>query len=215
MQSAAVVRQNEVSAYQRNQVGGLVVQLLRQLFVVLDEMGHVDIAKVLLGQDILSYLIAAKVLVWPSSAASAHLIPVDEGIVDSKRQDEVDQLLLDGIVALLAVVDLTLLLTPKIERVDCLAIHLEWMCVWFYVVGVLFAGVFTDSLSAVYLLSRGPASRQNTLMLSGNARTRPTRVPLTDRLHRAGSPTRRACRSGLWGWQLAVGNLSVRGHAVT
>jgi hypothetical protein len=68
MQSAAVVRQNEVSAYQRNQVGGLVVQLLRQLFVVLDEMGHVDIAKVLLGQDILSYLVAAKVLVWSSSA---------------------------------------------------------------------------------------------------------------------------------------------------
>jgi len=54
-----------------------------------------------------------------------HRIPVYEGIVDSKRQDEVDQLLLDGIVALLAVVGLALLLAPEIKRVDCLAIHLE------------------------------------------------------------------------------------------
>jgi hypothetical protein len=115
---------------------------LRQLFVVLDEMGHVDIAKVLLGQDILSYLIAVDMLVWSGSASSAHRIPVNEGIVDSKRQDEVNQLLLYGIVALLAVVGLTLLLAPEIKRVDCLAIHLEWMWVWFYVVAVLFAGVF-------------------------------------------------------------------------
>jgi hypothetical protein len=102
---------------------------LRQLFVVLDQMGHVDIAKVLLGQDILSNLIPAKVLVWSSSASSAHRIPVDEGIVDSERQDEVNQFLLDGIVALLTIVGLTLLLAPKIKRVDCLAIHLEWMWV--------------------------------------------------------------------------------------
>ena len=90
-------------------------------------MGHVDIAKVLLGQDILSYLIAVNVLVWSSSASSAHRIPVDEGIVDSKRQNEVNQLLLYGVIALLAVVGLALLLTPEIKRIDCLAIHLVRM----------------------------------------------------------------------------------------
>lgn len=45
-------------AYQGDIVGGLVVQLLRQFLVVLNEMGHVDVAKVLLGQDIFPYLVA-------------------------------------------------------------------------------------------------------------------------------------------------------------
>jgi hypothetical protein len=49
-----------MSAYQRNVVGGLVVQLLRQLLIVLDEMRHVDVAEVLLGQDILPYLVTVK-----------------------------------------------------------------------------------------------------------------------------------------------------------
>ena len=52
-----------VSAYQWDIVGRLVIQLLRQLLVVLDEMGYVNVAEVLLGQDILAYLVAMKVLV--------------------------------------------------------------------------------------------------------------------------------------------------------
>lgn len=50
-------------------------------------------------------------------------IPVYEGIVDSKGQDKVDQLLLHLIVALLAGGGLALLLSPEVERVYCLAIH--------------------------------------------------------------------------------------------
>jgi len=46
--ASAVWQRVSVSAYQRDVVGGLVVQLLRQLLVVLDEVGHVDVAEVLL-----------------------------------------------------------------------------------------------------------------------------------------------------------------------
>jgi hypothetical protein len=46
--ASAVWQRVSVSAYQRDVVGGLVVQLLRQLLVVLDEMRHVDVAEVLL-----------------------------------------------------------------------------------------------------------------------------------------------------------------------
>jgi hypothetical protein len=61
MELADVVwRQGRVFVYQGDIVGRLVVQLLRQLFVVLDEMGHVNVAEVLFRQDILSYLVAEK-----------------------------------------------------------------------------------------------------------------------------------------------------------
>ena len=43
------------------------------------------------------------------------IIPVYEGIVDGERQNEVDQLLLHLVVALLACGDLALMLSPEVE----------------------------------------------------------------------------------------------------
>lgn len=60
---------------------------------------------------------------WPQIYASCDHIPVYKGVVDSEGQDEIDQLLLDLSVALLALVDLALLLAPEVQRVCRLAIH--------------------------------------------------------------------------------------------
>lgn len=59
-----------------------------------------------------------------------YIIPVYEGVVDGEGQNEVDQLLLHLVVALLAGRDLALLFSPEVEGICCLAIHLGYVDLW-------------------------------------------------------------------------------------
>lgn len=112
-------------------------------------MGDVDIAEVLFRQDVFPDLIALRVSKIVQQVLTACFLPVNEDIVHGKRQNEVDQLLLHLLVALLPVVGLALLLAPKIQRVYGLAIHLavrykEWW--WSCVCAAMFARHRRDSV---------------------------------------------------------------------
>lgn len=61
----AIVCSRRMIPYNRDVVGGLVVDLLRQLFVVLNQVRDVDVAKVLFRQNVVSDLITATVLAQP------------------------------------------------------------------------------------------------------------------------------------------------------
>ena len=111
----AIVCSRRMLPYNGDVVGGLVIDLLRQLFVVLNQVRDVDVAKVLFRQNVVSDLITAKVLAQPKEDQRYPYIPVNEGIVHGKGQDEIDQLLLHLSVALLALGNLALLLTPEVE----------------------------------------------------------------------------------------------------
>lgn len=68
-----------ILAHQRDDFGGVLLKLMRQLLVVGNQMRNVDIAVVLLHEYVL-----------------ANLVSVKEDIVEVEIHDEVDQLLLDA-----------------------------------------------------------------------------------------------------------------------
>jgi hypothetical protein len=80
-------------------LGWLVAESMREVFVEGDEVGDVDVAEVLPRQHILSYLISVACYYYSLSCALLSL-PVDEDIVEMEFEDEVDQLLLNALVAL-------------------------------------------------------------------------------------------------------------------
>lgn len=75
-----------VSSHNRDELSGLIVQSIGQLFIVCDQVGDVDVAVVLLRQDVF-----------------ADLVAVNEDIVEHKVEKKVDQLFLRRLVGGLAV----------------------------------------------------------------------------------------------------------------
>jgi hypothetical protein len=70
---------SETSAYQRDDFGGILRELVGQLFVVGDEMGNVNVAVVLLHEHILP-----------------DLVSVNKDIVEMEVHDKVDEGLLEA-----------------------------------------------------------------------------------------------------------------------
>lgn len=70
-----------LKSYQRYNVCGLRLELMRELFIVGYQVGYIDVAIVLLHQDILSDLISRMSHQYIFLAHEVHCIPVDEGIV--------------------------------------------------------------------------------------------------------------------------------------
>jgi len=81
-------------SYKRDNLSRLVVQLVRNVFVVCDQICNVDIAVVLFREDVLPNLISDMGLAPHTMVKSGHQ-PVFEGALDVKLEDKVDQLLLD------------------------------------------------------------------------------------------------------------------------
>ena len=73
---------------------------MRELFVECDEVGDVDVAIVLLREDILSDLVTVHTSAFYTHVLMARCIPVDEDILQVELEYEVQQLLLDLPVAL-------------------------------------------------------------------------------------------------------------------
>lgn len=94
-----------VLSYDGYEIRRLVVQSLGEMFVEGDEVGDVNIAVILSRQYILS-----------------HLVAVDEDVVEVKVEDEVDELLLDLAIALLATGGAAVLAEER-QRVHGLAVH--------------------------------------------------------------------------------------------
>jgi hypothetical protein len=100
-----------VCSYYRDDLGRLVVQPMGQVLVEGDEVRNVDVAEVLPRQHVLADLVSANTISLFSFCGV--VVPVDEDIVEMEVEDELDQLLLDALVALLD----RLVLAEQAERV--------------------------------------------------------------------------------------------------
>lgn len=112
--------------YQRDDLCRLSVQPVRQLFIVRDDVGDIDIAVVLLDQCVFSDLVS----VFRSSDLCdlkqlCSRLPVDEDAVQLELEDEVDELSLDLRSRLLQDIAVVISLgTVDAERVRRLSVHL-------------------------------------------------------------------------------------------
>jgi hypothetical protein len=112
----------EGSFEQRKNLGGVLGKLVRQLFVVGDEVGDVDVAVVLLYQYIFADLISEYTALARHKRSWSSNVPVDENVVKMEVHNKVHQGPLyvgrGGILAAL----ITGLATKKADGVCCLSV---------------------------------------------------------------------------------------------
>jgi hypothetical protein len=117
------------SAYERNDLGGLRHQAMRELFIVLDQVANVDVAVVFLDEGILLELISAMGTCQHGRHTETlyvliHL-PVDKVVVETELEHKVFEVSLGldaRVIAVLVVV------VVDMGRVDRLLIHLDGGC---------------------------------------------------------------------------------------